>query len=304
MRLDNFDLNLLVAFDALMAERSVTRAAQRLNLTQSATSASLKRLRDAFQDELLVLHGKTMVPTPHALALSPEISEAITMLRNLISLAAGFDPQTSERRFCIVASDYITTVLIVPLLRILQHEAPSIRLDIMLPRDDTSDRLSKGEYDFVITPMEFTDPRHPTELLWEERHVIVGWKENPLFSRPITLVDYANAGHVTVQIDGRNTFIENTMAQLGLARRVEVNAPSFIQVPSLLSGTMRLALMHERLALAMAPGLHLRTAEPPFEIPVMREVIQFHSTRERDEGLRWLRGKLTALAADMPCPLG
>lgn len=296
MRLDKFDLNLLVAFEALMAERSVTRAAQRLNLTQSATSASLKRLREAFQDELLVLHGKTMIPTPHALSLAPEIASAIVLLKNLISSATGFDPAVSERRFRLVASDYTTTVLIQPLLGRLQREAPHVRLDLLSPREDSSDRMAKGEYDLSIMPIEFADLRHPTEELWRERHVIVGWRGNPMFARPISVEDYAAAGHVVVQIDGRNTFIENALAQRGLVRNVEVAVPSFLQVPWLLPDTMRLSLMHERLATMMAQRLDLSIAPLPFEIPPMIQVLQYHSTRHLDQGLRWLRARCHEVA--------
>ncbi|MFD1949808.1 LysR family transcriptional regulator [Sphingomonas arantia] len=285
-----------MALEALLAERSVTRAAARLNVTQSAMSASLKRLRDAFQDDLLVLHGKMMILTPHALALAPEITAAIAMLRNLIASGSRFDPATSERRFRIAASDYITTVLIAPLLRMLGTVASHIRLDISLPGADTSDGLANGAYDLSITPPEFTDARHPTELLFEERHVVVGCATNPLFQRPLTMEDFMAAGHVAVQIDGRNTHIENTLQEIGVIRRVEVNAPSFIQVPWLLPGTMRIALMHERLARLKAPGLSLALAEPPFEIPKMREMMQYHSTRERDEGLTWLRAILRGMA--------
>src|SRR5688572_30072281 len=119
MRLDNFDLNLLVAFDALLEERNVTWAARRLNVTQSAMSASLKRLRDSLGDPILVQHGKAMVPTPHALALAPEVARAIATLRSLISAGTAFDPTKSDRCFKIAASDYVTTVLLVPLLRSL-----------------------------------------------------------------------------------------------------------------------------------------------------------------------------------------
>lgn len=300
MRLSNFDLNLLVALDVLMAERSVTRAAARLNVTQSAMSASLKRLRQAFDDELLVLHGKTMIPTPRALALAPEVADTIVRLRGLISMSGGFDPRTSERRFHVAASDYITTVVVVPLLRQLEREAPSVRFDITLPKDDTSDRLANGEFDLSITPIEFTDPRHPTELLLEESHVVVGWDGNPLLDEPLTLEGFINAGHVAVQIDGRNAFIENTLEQLGLTRLVEVNAPSFIQAPWMLPGTMRLALMHERLALLIGPSLSLRVAEPPFAVPKMREMMQYHSTRAKDEALAWLRGRLKMIADATP----
>ena len=133
MRLDHFDLNLLVAFDALLAERNVTRAARRLNVTQSAMSASLRRLREAFGDPILLQHGKTMIPTPHALALAPQVSSAIGGLRKLIRPTTGFDPSTSSRTFRIAASDYVATVALAPLLRRLTRAARGVRLDIALP---------------------------------------------------------------------------------------------------------------------------------------------------------------------------
>ena len=244
MRLDNFDLNLLVAFDALVEESSVTKAARRLHVTQSAMSASLKRLREAFGDPLLVQHGKTMVPTPHALALAPEVSTAIDGLRRLIQPSTGFDPATSTRVFRLAASDYIATVLVAPLLKALENEAPAVRIEIALPTEATSDRLAKGEFDLVLTPEEFIEPEHPAELLFEEAHVVVGCRHNPLLQSRLTKQGFAAAGHVAVKIDRRNTFIENELARLGLERRIEVQAPSFVQAPWLLPGTRRIALMH------------------------------------------------------------
>src|SRR6478609_4616665 len=99
MRLDGFDLNLLLAFDTLLEERNVTRAAARLNVTQSAMSASLRRLREALGDPVLLQHGKAMVPTPHALALAPEVSAALATLRRLIQPSGGFDPASATRVF-------------------------------------------------------------------------------------------------------------------------------------------------------------------------------------------------------------
>jgi LysR family transcriptional regulator, nod-box dependent transcriptional activator len=296
MRLDNFDLNLLVAFDALVAERNVTRAAQRLRLTQSAMSAALKRLREALGDPILVQHGKSMVPTHYAQALAPEVAAAIAGLRHLIQPSAGFDAGTSARVFRIAASDYIATVLLAPLLRALEDEAPQVRLEISLPSDATSRRLAVGDFDLLLTPEEFIDPAHPAELLFGERHVVVGCRHNPLLAQPLTLEAFGEARHVAVRIDGRNTYIERELDRLGLARRVEVHAPSFVQAPFLLPGTRRIALMHERLAGMMAPLLGLTIAEPPFELPVMHEMMQFHATRRADEGLFWLRGRLRALA--------
>jgi DNA-binding transcriptional LysR family regulator len=296
MRLDNFDLNLLVALDALLTERNVSRAAERLNVTQSAMSASLKRLRDAFQDPLLIQSGRSMVPTPHALALAPQVSEAILRLRSLISAGTGFDSATSQRCFRIVASDYVTTVLLAPLMGSFERDAPGIGLEITLPAEDSFGRMARGEFDLLLTPSEFVGPGHPADLLFEEHHVVVGWSENPMMSGPIDAKDFAGARHVAVNIDGRNTFIEDTLERMGLTRKIEIQAPSFIQVPYLLPGTMRIALMHERLARLMAPILSLTIARPPFAIPAMREMMQYHSTRAQDAGLAWLRARLHELA--------
>ena len=296
MRLENFDLNLLVAFDALLDERSVSGAARRLNLTQSAMSAALKRLREALGDPILSQHGKAMVPTPHALALAPEVSATLDALRRLTSPSAGFVPATSSRIFRVAASDYIATVLLAPLIKALESEAPFVRLDISLPADDTPARLAKGEYDLVLTPEDFIEPGHPAELLFDEANVVVGCARNSLLAAPMTPEAFAAAGHVAVRIDGRNTHIENELDRLGLIRRVEVHAPSFVQAPWLLPGTRRIALMHERLARLMAPLLGLTIAEVPFDLPPMREMMQFHATRAQDAGLRWLRERLSALA--------
>ena len=296
MRLDNFDLNLLVAFNVLLEERNVTKAARRLNMTQSAMSASLKRLREALGDPILLQHGKTMIPTSHALALAPEVALALADLRKLIQPSTGFDPAATTRTFRIAASDYIATVALVPLLRALANEAPGVRFDLSLPTDATSHRLSRGEFDLVLSPREFLEPEHPAELLFEERHVVVGCRDNPLLAGPLTREAFARAGHVAVRLDGRNTYVENELSRLGLTRRVEVYAPSFIQAPWLLPGTDRIALMHDRLARLMAPTLGLAVASPPFGIPAMHEMMQFHAAQEADMGLAWLRGKLKASA--------
>jgi LysR family nod box-dependent transcriptional activator len=296
VRLDNFDLNLLVAFDVLLEERSVTRAAKRLNVTQSAMSAALKRLREAFQDELLVLHGKRMMPTQHALTLAPEVTAAVTRLRSLIATGTGFDPATSKRRFRIDTSDYITTVLLAPLIGILHEEAPGVRLDLSLPSTQSNRDMENGEIDLLITPIEFLEGSHPHELLLEERHVVAGWRDNPLFAGPLTMGSYLESGHVAVRLFDRDTFIENILAKRVPERRIEVIAQSFIQVPWLLRGTMRISVMHERLARVAAPVFDLATAEVPFELPTMHEMMQHHSTRSNDAGLRWLRDRLKLFA--------
>lgn len=296
MRLDSFDLNLLVAFEILLEERSVTRAARRLNVTQSAMSASLKRLREGFQDELLVLHGKKMIPTQHALTLAPEVSSALVRLKSLIATGTRFDPATSKRRFRINASDYITTVLLVPLIGLLQEEAPGIRLNLSLPDSESTPRLEAGEIDLILTPDQFLESDHPRELLFEERHVVVGWSGNPALEGMMSVEKFLDCGHIAVRISDQDTFIEAILHKIAPQRRIEVSAQSFIQVPWLLRGTQRLAVMHERLAKVTAPVLDLTIAQSPYELPLMREMMQHHVTRSQDEGLTWLRQRLTQFA--------
>lgn len=297
MRLDNFDLNLLVAFDILMEERNVTAAARRMNVTQSAMSAALSRLRRSFQDEILVLHGKRMIPTPHALTLAPEVSAAVTRLRGLIATGTSFDPATSKRTFRIDASDYVTTVLLAPLMLLLQQEAPDIRLELSLPGDDSRDRLDNGEIDLILTPEEFMGDAHPRDLLFEERHVVVGWAGNPQV-HDMSRAAFLNAGHVAVRISQQDTYIEAILRKIAPQRRIEIVAQSFIQVPWLLHGTGRLAVMHERLALACKDFHSLTICNSPFRLPVMREMMQYHSTRVLDSGLSWLRTRLREFAGN------
>jgi LysR family nod box-dependent transcriptional activator len=187
-------------------------------------------------------------------------------------------------------------VLIVPLLNTLEQEAPGLRLELSLPDQGSAERMDSGHLDLLITPEAFLQGEHPRDLLFEERHVVVGWSGNPLMQAPLTKRDFLESGHVAVRISGRDTFIDSALRDQGIHRRVEVTAPSFIQAPWLLPGTRRLALMHERLATLVAPTLSLKTAEPPITLPAMREMMQYHAARSGDTALRWLRDKLLALA--------
>lgn len=292
MRLNRFDLNLLVALHALLEEGSVTRAARRLNLSQPAMSSALRRLREAFHDELLVVNGKRMVPTPHALSLAPMVAEALVSMQALLGSSTLFDPATSQRVFRIAASDYVTTVAVVPLLRELATTAPGICVELSLTSAATIAELERGTIDLIISPEQFQSREHPRDLLFEERHVILGWKENPIFSAPITEEIYTQARHVVVEVSSAPSFVEEFVRTRGDRRRIEVVASSFTSVPTMLPGTNRIALVHERLAHAFIDKLPLAIARPPFDVPPMREMMQYHRTRANDAGLTWLRGAL------------
>lgn len=289
MRLDRFDLNLLVAFHTLMEERSVTRAAERLHLTQPAMSAALRRLRESFNDPLLVANGKQMVPSPHAQELAPRVAEIVGNAQALISRSTRFDPRTSRRRFRIAASDYVTSIAVQPLLAEMAHQAPGIRCSVIAPHASVAEQMERGEVDCIISPEQYQAQDHPTELLFEEEHVVLGWSENPLFAKPITEEEYQAAGHVVVEMSNTPAFAEQFVRARGDARHIEVTVTSFTLVPWLLPGTQRIALVHARLARLFMDKLPLAMAPPPFPLPTMREMIQFNRTRATDQGLIWLR---------------
>ena len=306
MRLKGLDLNLLVALDVLLEERSVSRAAERLHVSQPAASAALGRLRDYFKDELLVLHGKRMIPTSYAETLQPETRRILADIDGMISMSAGFDPRRSERVFRFMASDYITTVLLIPLAMELERAAPGVRLDARLPDDLIRIEFERGGIDVMLVPEEFMVAQHPSELLFEEPHVVVGWNRNPIFAGPVSLDEFYNAAHVGVRIGPEMdlTFTERRLESLGKARNMAVFAPNFSVVPWFLVGTHRLAVMQQRLAESFKSVLPLSTAQLPFEFAPMRLMAQYHSARTADQGLMWMLDQIRKRArmiADADC---
>lgn len=287
MRFKRFDLNLLLALNVLLKEQSVSRAARQLNLSQPAMSAALKRIREYFNDPILVAYGKKMLPTAHAQGLAPVVARLLTDIDALLSASTAFDPATSQRTFRVCASDYVTTVFLAPLLADLAKQAPGVRIEISAPAGEALEKLEQGETDLLLVPESFTSKDHPSRLLLEERHVVVGWKNNPIFRQPLTPEVFFAAPHIAVTLSHELTFAEEQLRTLG-PRRIEIIAPSFLAVPWMLPHTHRLAVMHERLARVMVKKLPLALAPLPFPFPLMREMAQYHTTREADGGVQWL----------------
>jgi LysR family transcriptional regulator, nod-box dependent transcriptional activator len=294
MRFKGLDLNLLLAFDVLLETRSVTRAAERMHLSQAAMSSALGRLREYFGDEILVVSGKRMYPTAFAQTLVPQVRDCVRQLDSVVSAVPGFDPQTSRRSFRVVTSDYLTTVVLAPLMARLATTAPGVRLDIVLPNDLVRKQIEEGDVDLLITPDGYASPDLPAELLLEERQVVAGWSGNPLLKGPITEEQFFAAGHVGVMIGNQHvsSYADKFLEKVGRARRIEVIAPSFTTVPALLENSSRLAMMHQRLAHAMTARYAIAVIPLPFEMPPLREIVQYHFARAKDEGLIWLRDQL------------
>jgi len=262
-------------------------------------SSALSRLRHYLGDEILVSFGKRMVPTAHAEQLHRSVRALLLQVEQVVSLSTVFDPSTSHRQFRIGASDYIIEVLIGPVIRQLAEAAPGIGIVVVSPSVAMGQALLHGEIDLIITPRPYLFEDHPSELLFEDRHVVVGWNGNPLMAAPITEEIFFTAGPVAAEFgaDRVPAFAERQMGRYAQNRRIEIVLPSFTSVATALIGTQRLALMHERLAIAQARYLPLTLAPIPFDFPKFEELLQFHSTRERDTGLLWLRQLIGRVAA-------
>ncbi|WP_420383950.1 LysR family transcriptional regulator [Novosphingobium sp.] len=294
MRFKELDLNLLVVFDSLMETRSVTRTGERLSLTQPAASAALRRLRTYFGDPMLVQVGKRMHPTPFAEALYPQIQRALGQVQQAIATPAGFDAATSSRRFRINASDYVMVAVLVELAARLRQHAPAIQLEVQLPSETNAEDLENGRIDLLIAPEQLLAPWHPSDFLYEEEQVVVGWNGNPVITGGLTEDQFFAAGHVGVALGARRatTFADTQLTRMGRQRRIEIEVGSFASVPWFLQGTDRLAVLHKRLVRVMMPQFDLTFVPMPFPFPRLREMVQFHESRRDDAGLAWLRDQL------------
>ena len=290
MRFKGLDLNLIVAFEALMSDRSVSRAAERLNLSQPAMSNALARLRSYFGDDLLIARNKRMYPTPFAETLLPQVRQALETMEGVIATSRHFDPATTNRTFRIMTSDYIATSILFPIVTRLAATAPGVRIELLLPSPRRIELLESGGIDLLITLQEYVTPELPSERLFEDAYRLVGRAGHPALSGQTTLAAMLAYDHVHVAIGDERlpSFGDAFLDRMGIQRRVAMIAPNFGMLPWLLQDTDWLALVQGRLAAQMARNFPLVAVAPPLPIPPLVEMAQYHVTRSNDPGLRWL----------------
>ena len=300
MRFGRLDLNLLVALDALLTERSVSLAADRLCLSQSATSSALGRLRDYFGDELLVVRGRQMVLTARAEGLVEPVRAVLEQVRSTIAVAPTFDPATADRQIRIMASDYSTEVLLAKVASEFERTAPGIRLEIQPMTDQPVDALERNQIDLLLTIDFAVSGEHPIETLFEDDYVVVGWNQNPAMQEKMTKQLYLSLGHVTSRFGKARipAFEDAFMRRQKQSRRVDVVAPSFLSLPGMVIGSNRIATMHRRLANRLSNILPLTIKELPFSVPPIRQALQWHIANSNDTGLRWVVERIVALAQE------
>lgn len=302
MKLSQFDLNLLVALDALLTERNVTHAGMRIHLSQSATSAALARLRNFFQDQLLVPLGGKMVLTPMAQGLVKPVRSLLLQAQATIAAKAQFDPPRSRRHFSVAVSDYVATVFMADALSFVQRAAPHVTFELVPTSERAVEALEAGTLDFLIAPDVFAPKTHPKVPLFKDTHTVIAWTENSQVGKRISLDQFLKLGHVAIHVGegpGPN-FDELFLRRLKYKRRAEVVAHSFDVVPHLVVGTNRIATVATRLARKYSAFLPLKLIPLPIEVPPMTEVLQWHKYHDRDPAYIWLRGVLSDRAAKLP----
>jgi len=300
INLSRLDLNLLVALDALLVERSVTRAASRVGLGQSAMSHNLARLRALFGDELLTRAPEGMRPTPRALALIDPVRVALSQIQALVSGADAFDPRTAERVFRIGMSDSMEVLLGPALLAHLCEAAPGIRLRLhTIDFSQLLDDLDADRLDLAIGIGAFAEGQthHKRRLLLTETYLCMFNRERVGVSPPISLDDYVRLPHVLTSLRrGERGVVDDALAKLGLKRTVALTTPRFIAVPFLVRGAPVVTTMHARLARFFAAALGLSLSPPPVELPEVTLSLLWHASYDNDPGHLWLRQTVARLA--------
>lgn len=291
MRFNKLDLNLLVALDAMLTEASISRAADRLHMSQSAMSNALSRLRDYFDDELLVQVGRRMELTPRAEVLRDAVHDVLLRVDSTVAARPEFIPATSDREFKIFVSDFTMATLMPHVLARANSESKTVRFALLPQVDEPERALERGEVDLMVLPQDYCSPAHPTEELFKEHFVCVLWNGSRLAQTELTIERYTEAGHVVMQPPGSQSasFEAWFMKRYGLSRRVAVTTYSFASAPQLVVGTELVATVHSRLARQAAMSLPIVLREPPLAMPEMNQTMQWHKYRTNDPGIAWLR---------------
>ena len=305
MRFKRLDLNLLLALDILLDERSVTQAARRLNLSQSATSGVMARLREYFEDELLVPVGRTMLLTPLAESLAGPVREVLLQIQSTIETKPGFDALTSTRHFRVICSDFVGSVIMAGVARALAEQAPDITLELILPNDVMHQNIERAEIDLLILPEQFLNGDHPRATLFSDTYACAVWSGNNSVGAEMSLEHYLGARHVTTNFGARRspTYEEIYLKSIGRTRRIDVTTSTFNTLPQYVIGTRRIATMHRRLAELFASYYPLRVLDCPIDIPPITQNMTWPKSMDSDLSHRFLRQLVLDAASTSPLQL-
>jgi DNA-binding transcriptional LysR family regulator len=302
MDLHGIDLNLLVAFDALMAERSVTRAGTRIGRTQPAMSAALSRLRSLLKDELFIRGPSGLQPTPRALDLAEPLSHALAEIQRTLEFTQGFDPSTSTATFSLGLSDHPTFVLLPRLVEALRAQAPAIALRVrnFTARNDAIAMLDAGEVDLTIGVPPSATGRILNRPLFQERFVCILRKAHPATEAPLDLDTFLGLSHLLVSPENdRFGLVDAALAKEGLKRRLALTLPQMYAAPLLIARSDMVATLMEGVVRASGHAHELCVLPPPIDLEPVQFVLSWHRRNDVHPAQRWFRDCIASLQ-DVP----
>lgn len=289
----NIDLNLLKAFDALMETRSVTRAAERLNLTQPAVSGMLTRLREAFDDPLFIRTQRGVLPTPRAESLALPLRQALRDIQALLA-PNSFVPATAAMTVTIAATDYAQKAVLLPFMSLLRHEAPDIRISVRpvdLPA--LGQQMETGNLDMALVTPDMALDTMRSRKLFDEVYVCIMREGHPAARAPLTPDLFCALDHALMSHDGSKFRGATDLAleEMGRSRRVVAVVPSFLVLIDLVRHSDLIAMLPSRL---VADRGDLVIQSPPIPIPGFTKVLTWHERLQGDPAQKWLRDRLVS----------
>jgi DNA-binding transcriptional LysR family regulator len=303
MRFENLstvDLNLLVALDALLDERNVSRAALRVGLSQPAMSRTLARLRDLLEDPVLVRSGREMVPTARALEARAPLHQALDAIRRTLEPTSGFEPARSSRSFSLSCIDTTQVVVLPRLLDHLTRHSPGISVETRptTSAGDTFRSLATGELDLAIGRFDGAPTGIRQQALYTDRLVCLVRRDHPRIKRRISMSQYLKEAHLAAEPVARADMpftVESLLEKQGLSRRVAAKVSNHAIAPLIVSQTDLVCTALERMIAPFAKGLGLRVMKPPIELGELELQLIWHERVHQDPAHGWLRDTLLEL---------
>ena len=312
MRLSAFDLNLLLAFEALMEERSVSRAAERLAVSQSAMSHTLARLRKAIGDPLFVRTPRGVRPTPRAVALIGPVHEALTRIEEALAPEHQLDLSTISRTFTILTNSALEFLFFPILTALLQKTAPRVNLESVHIRSrNVAQELEEAVASAAIVRSGVFPESLASHVLFRSRQVCLVRRDHPTVGDAVGVDQYSRLGHIEVNRWGAGgpSGVDRWLGERGMARRIAVTTTGILTIPHLLAGSDLIATLGERVAKKLSEDYPLRVVEPPFGRAPYPLALVWHKRDERDPLHRWFRslveqaGREVDALLDEPAPV-
>lgn len=296
MTLRQVDLNLLTIMEVLVEQRSVSDAAQRLRLSQSATSHALQRLRRLLNDEVLIRAGGSMQATTAALRLMEAVRPALAQIAAALDEKGEFDPATSTRSFVLRTSEYVAPTLLVPLCTVLRRTAPGVRLAVLPVGTRQEHGIQPGEIHLRAERGRRTSVRPSSRTLLEDKFLVIMAACNPAAKCPLTLERYVSLPHLKVTADAVGTnMIDEALEQLGLHRNIVMSVPSWFEMRRVVLGTDLIAVVPRHWLADPAFAAGCACHDLPLDgIALVVELI-WHPRDDGDSGIGWLRERITKL---------